>query len=74
MGDNLKVVLDEFSTISLAVSVMTSIVWHAQAQPCLELKTWPRCCTVSLSLSIKYLGYNFEYEILTKWQVDKKAS
>jgi hypothetical protein len=52
MGENLKFVWDEFSTLSLAVLVMSVIARHSQARPCLELKTRPRFCPVSLSLSM----------------------
>jgi hypothetical protein len=49
-GDSLKVVCAEFSTLSLAVFVMSVIEWHLQARPHLELKTQPRFHPVCLSL------------------------
>ncbi len=39
MGDNLEVVWTEFSTLSLAVFVMSVIGRQRQARPHLELKT-----------------------------------
>jgi hypothetical protein len=41
MGDNLKVVWAEFSTLSKAVFVMSAITWHIQEHPHLELKIRP---------------------------------
>ncbi len=52
MGDNLKVALVEFLTLSQAVFVMNVTTWHGQAHPYLELKTQPRFRPVSLSLSL----------------------
>ncbi len=52
MGDNLKVALAEFLTLSQAVFVMNVTTWHGQAHPYLELKTQPRFRPVSLSLSV----------------------
>jgi hypothetical protein len=49
---NLKAVWVQFSTLSWAVFVMRIIERHAQAQPHLELKTQPRFCLTSLSLSM----------------------
>ncbi len=43
-GDNLKVVLVKFSTLSVAVFVMSVIDWHRQARLHLKLKMWPRFC------------------------------
>jgi hypothetical protein len=40
MGDNLKVVWAEFSTLSLVVFVMGKIAWHTQVEH-LELKLGP---------------------------------
>ena len=40
--ENLKVVLDKFSTLSWSVLVISIIAWHRQAWPHLELKAWPR--------------------------------
>ncbi len=51
MGDNLKVVLAKFSTLNLGCFIMYANERHIQARPGLELKTWPRFCPVSLSLS-----------------------
>jgi hypothetical protein len=50
--ENLKAVLDKFSTLSLAVLVISKIAWHRQAWPHLELKAWPRFRPVSLCLSM----------------------
>ncbi len=47
MGENLKIVLAEFSTLSLAAFVMGVIASHRQARPHLDLKTWPWFCPVS---------------------------
>jgi hypothetical protein len=52
MLDNLKVVLAEFSALSLAVFVINVTVWRSQARPYPVLKNQPRFCPVSLSLSI----------------------
>jgi hypothetical protein len=41
-GDNPKVVLAEFSTLSCAVFVKNAISWHVQAWPCIKLKTQPK--------------------------------
>ncbi len=41
MGDNLKVVSAEFSTLSQPVFVMSVMAWHTQEPPCLEFKTRP---------------------------------
>ncbi len=54
MGDNLKNA--EFSTLSWTVFVMSEIAWHLQEHTRLELKTWPRFCSVCLSLSTAKLG------------------
>ncbi len=51
MGDSQKVVWAEFSTLSLAVFVVNEIAWHTQARSSLELKTQPKFCPVSVSLS-----------------------
>jgi hypothetical protein len=40
--NNLKVVWAEFSTLSLAVFVVSATVCHRQARPNLKLKTQPR--------------------------------
>jgi hypothetical protein len=42
MGENIKVVWAKFSTLSWAVLVMSTIVWHIQTRPHLELKNRPR--------------------------------
>ncbi len=42
----------EFSALSLSVFIVSTISCHRQAQPHLELKTRPKFCTVSLSLSM----------------------
>ncbi len=52
MGENLKVVLDEFSTLSWAVLQNVYTSWPIQIRLSLELKNQPRFCAVSLSLSI----------------------
>ncbi len=52
MGENLKVVLDEFSTLSWAVLYNAYTSWPIQTRPSLELKNQLRFCPVSLSLSI----------------------
>ncbi len=46
----IKVVWAEFSTLSLAVFVLTEIVWHRQARARLELKTRPRSHPIGLSI------------------------
>ncbi len=53
MGENFKVVCAKFSTLSQVVFVMSVIARHTQARACLDLKTRPRFCPVSLSLSIR---------------------
>jgi hypothetical protein len=50
--ENLKVVRYKFSTLSLAVLVISIIAWHRQAWPHLELKAWHRFRPVSLDLSM----------------------
>jgi hypothetical protein len=50
MGDNLKAVRANFSTLSWAVFVMSAISKHTQACPFLELKTRPRFCSVCFIL------------------------
>ncbi len=52
MGDNLKAVWAEFSTLSLAVFVISVNECHTQARPRLELKICSTFCPVSLSLSM----------------------
>ncbi len=52
MGDNLKVVWFEFTTLSQAVCVVSVITQHGQAGPHLELKTRPKFCAVFSSLAI----------------------
>ena len=52
MGDNLKVVCAEFSTLSLAVFIMSVIVWSRQARPHLELKPRHGFCPISLNLFV----------------------
>ncbi len=49
-GENLKVVWAEFSTLSLAVLVMSVTARYRQACPHLNLKTRPRFCPVSSGL------------------------
>ncbi len=51
-GEKLKVVWAEFSTLSLAVLIMRATAWHRQTHPHAKLKTRPRFCPVSLSLSM----------------------
>jgi hypothetical protein len=51
-GENLKVVLAEFSNLSLAVFVMSVITKYRWTRPHLKLKTQPRFCPVSLSSSM----------------------
>ncbi len=53
MGETLKLVWAEFSTLSQADFIMSPIALHAQACSHLELKTRPRFCLVSLSLSMQ---------------------
>ncbi len=48
-GENLKVVLAKFSTLSLAVFIM-SVILYRQTRPHLDLKTGSRFSHVSLSL------------------------
>ncbi len=57
-GVKLKVVWAKFSTLSLAVFVMSVIMWHSQARPHLELKTWHRFCLLRLSQP-KLSGFNY---------------
>jgi hypothetical protein len=52
MGDSLKVVWAEFSTLSLAVLIMSTSAWYRQTCPHLKFKTQPRFCPVCLSLSM----------------------
>jgi hypothetical protein len=52
MGENLKVVWVEFSTLSEAIFVISTIARYRQTYPHFKLKTWPRFCTVSLSFSM----------------------
>jgi len=51
-GESLKVVWTEFSTLSQAVFIVIAIPWHTQARPHLKVKTRPRFCPASLSLSM----------------------
>jgi hypothetical protein len=51
-GENLIVARDEFSTLILAVFVVSAIEWHRQTRPHPELKTRPRFCPVTLNLSM----------------------
>jgi hypothetical protein len=48
MGENLKVVCAEFSTLSLAVFVVRVSAWRRKGCPHLELKTRPRYCPANL--------------------------
>jgi hypothetical protein len=41
MGDNLKVVWSDFSSISLGVLLNCTVSAQITIQPLLELKTWP---------------------------------
>jgi hypothetical protein len=50
-GESLKVVWTEFSTLSQAVFIVIAIQRHTQARPHLKVKTRPRFCPASLSLS-----------------------
>jgi hypothetical protein len=52
MSQNLKVVLDKFSTLSYAVCVMNVIIWRRQERSHLELKTWPKQLLDSFLLAI----------------------
>jgi hypothetical protein len=54
MRVDLKVVSAKFSTLSLAVFVISIIAWHTQARPSLELKIRPRYSPISLSSSMDY--------------------
>ncbi len=47
MGENLKLVWAEFSTLSLSVSMMCMVLIYLDARPHLALKTRPRFSTVS---------------------------
>jgi hypothetical protein len=38
-------------------------VWHRQACPYLELKTWSRFCPVCLSLSMAVVNLNGEFDM-----------
>jgi len=58
MGENLKVVWAEFSTLSYAVLQNVYNSLPTQTQPSLDLKTQPRFRPVSLSFSMVH--YNFE--------------
>ncbi len=51
MGEELKLVWVEFSTLSWAVLVMRVIVLHRKGRPNLELKTRLKFSLVSISLS-----------------------
>ncbi len=51
-GESLKVVWTEFSTLSQAVFIVIAIQRHTQARPHLKVKTRPRFCPASLSLSM----------------------
>jgi len=51
MGENLKVVWAEFSTLSLAAFVKSVIARHRQEWLHLELKTQPRLCPVGFPTS-----------------------
>ncbi len=51
MGENLKVVWAEFSTLSWVVLLNVHNSWPIQTMQSLGLKTWPRFRPVSLSLS-----------------------
>jgi hypothetical protein len=51
---NPKVIWTKFFTLSLAVSVMNLIAWHTQARLQLELKTWLRFQSLSLSMFLHY--------------------
>ncbi len=55
-GENLKVVLSEFSTLSWAVFVMNTMARRTQARPHLELKTQTSFCPVSLNMSMLLLS------------------
>jgi hypothetical protein len=52
MGESLKVVWAEFSTLSYAVFVMSVFAWHAKACPHLELKTQPSFRPVNAHMSL----------------------
>jgi hypothetical protein len=57
-GENLKVVWAKFSTLSLAVFVMSIIAWYRQTRSYLKLKTQPRFCPVIISLYLLHLLKN----------------
>jgi hypothetical protein len=52
MGENLRVVWAEFSTLGLAVLQNVYNPWPVQIRPSLDLKTRPRFNPVSLRLSM----------------------
>ncbi len=56
MGENLKIVWAEFSTLSQAVFVTSAIASHVRACPHLQLKTVPMFQPVSLSLFGVFTG------------------
>jgi hypothetical protein len=56
--DNLKVIWVEFSTLSVAVFVMSVIEWHRQAHPHLKLKMWPRFCLDSVGMLVCALQFD----------------
>jgi hypothetical protein len=53
MGENLKVVLAEFSTLTLAVSAVSAIAWCGQAWQHLELKIVLLACLFVSSTNIR---------------------
>jgi hypothetical protein len=66
-GENLKVVWAKFSTLSWAVFIMSAIARYGSTRNHLKLKTRPRFCPVSISLSF-LLVYkcNKFYDIQTR--------
>ncbi len=66
-GETLKVVWSEFSTLSLAVFIMSVIAWHTHTCSHLQLKTRLRFCPVSSSLSMcNLLWKHAEQQLLEK--------
>jgi len=55
MGDNLKVVSTEFSTLKFGCIVVSEIAWHIQAHQHLELESQLVFCPVCLTLSMVML-------------------
>jgi hypothetical protein len=54
LGENKNVVWAEFSTLGQAVFVISAVAMYIQTHPYTTLKTRPRFCPVSLSLSVAH--------------------